>query len=123
MFSPTARSLTHWKDDLLGRKHRQLEFAPAPGPEVCPLCCRPIPAAQRDLHHLVPRVKGGKQTQAMHRICHRQIHALFSEAELAQRYASADALLEHPDVQRFVAWVDTKPADFYDSPKRANRRR
>lgn len=89
--------------------------------ELCPLCGREIPADQRDEHHLVPRLKGGKETTALHRICHRQIHALFSEAELARSYATVEALLEHPEVQKFVAWVSTKPPGFADSARRSNR--
>ncbi len=90
---------------------------------LCPLCEREIPPSQRDEHHLVPKLKGGRETQTMHRICHRQIHALFTEAELAQRFNTADALLEHPEVQKFVAWVKKKPADFYESVKMSNRKR
>ena len=59
----------------------------------------------------------------MHRICHRQIHALFSEAELAQRYSTAEALLEHPDVRKFVEWVKNKPLAFYETSKMSNRKR
>ncbi|UXI70085.1 hypothetical protein [Tahibacter amnicola] len=68
-------------------------------------------------------MKGGRVTQELHRICHRQIHALFSETELARTYNSAEALLEHPDVQSFVRWVRSKPDDFTDSAKRSNRRK
>ena len=96
---------------------------PSRNDEVCPLCNREIPAAQRDKHHLVPRVKGGRETEFMHRICHRQIHALFSEAELAQKYATIDALLQHPEVQKFVNWIQSKPVDFVDGPKMSHRRR
>ena len=89
----------------------------------CPLCDREIPPAQSDDHHLVPRLKGGKVTTAMHRVCHRQIHALFSEAELAQKYNTVEALLEVPEIQKFVNWVKTKPIEFCDSAKMSNRRR
>ena len=51
---------------------------------VCPICDRKIPNSQKDAHHLVPKSKGGKTTQYLHRICHRQIHALFSETKLAK---------------------------------------
>lgn len=93
-----------------------------PVPEICPLCGRIIPPSQRDDHHLVPRLKGGKETTALHRICHRQIHALFTESELARQYHSAEALLEHPEIQKFVAWVRTKPDDFIEQTKRSKRR-
>lgn len=95
----------------------------APEPEVCPLCGREIPPAVRDLHHLVPKLKGGKVTQSLHRICHRQIHALFTESELAQHYSTIEALLAHPDMQTFVKWVKTKPNDFMDRTRKSKRLR
>lgn len=97
---------------------------PKPGqPKICPLCGREIPTSQREEHHLVPKLKGGKKTVAMHRICHRTIHALFSESELATRYNSVEALLEHSSVQNFVKWIITKPVNFSDSAKQSNRTR
>jgi len=89
---------------------------------VCPLCGRPIPPSQRDAHHLVPRSRGGTRTQLLHRICHRQVHALFSETELAREYATADALLAHPDMARFVDWVRTKPPEFMERTRKSGRR-
>ena len=89
---------------------------------ICPLCGRPIPPAQQDAHHLVPRSRGGTQTQLLHRICHRQLHALFSETELAREYASIPALLAHPEVARFVAWVRSKPPGLIERTRRSGRR-
>ena len=108
----------------VARKRQEVEpwYRPAQEPE-CPLCDRPIPGDQQDDHHLVPRLKGGKATTTMHRICHRLIHALFTEAELAQRYSTAEALREHPDVQKFVAWVRRKPNGFCEGTKMSNRKR
>lgn len=91
--------------------------------ERCPLCERIIPPAQRDAHHLVPKMKGGKITVAMHRICHRQIHALFSETELARQFNTPEALLAHAAVKSFVEWVKKKPDDFFERTRRAARRR
>jgi hypothetical protein len=112
----------------LARRRSRLEPEPEAwqipaAPEVCPLCGRDIPSEQRDEHHLTPKVKGGRVTKHMHRICHRQIHALFSEAELARRYNSVEALLEHEDVRKFVAWVKSKPGDFIERTKRSRRLR
>lgn len=82
-------------------KQRELEnymnAIHGPSDPDCPLCDRAIPKSQQDKHHLVPKVKGGKETEVIHRACHRQIHALFSESELAKHYASPEALKEHPD--------------------------
>lgn len=88
---------------------------------ICPLCDRVIPPSQRDAHHLVPKSKGGRQTEYMHRICHRQIHALFTETELAKQLNSVEALLAHPGIQRFVAWVKTKPEDLMERTRKSQR--
>lgn len=86
----------------------------------CALCGRPIPPAQRDAHHLVPKSRGGTQTVWLHRVCHRQVHALFTETELARSYASPEALQGHPAMSRFLAWVSDKPPDF-NPPIRRSR--
>ena len=91
--------------------------------ERCPLCARAIPATQRDAHHLVPKMKGGRVTVALHRICHRQVHALFSETELAREFCTAEKLLANPEIQKFVQWVRTKPDDFFERTRRAGRRK
>ena len=93
------------------------------GDPECPLCGRPIPPAQQDAHHLVPRSRGGRETTLLHRICHRQLHALFSETELAREYASAEALRAHPEVAKFIDWVKTRPPGFMERTRRSARRR
>lgn len=93
----------------------------AVGWPACPLCGRPIPQQQQDRHHLVPKSKGGRETAFLQRICHRQIHALLTETELARQYASAEALLQHPEIRTFVAWVRTKPPDFFVATRKSRR--
>ncbi len=109
----------------MARKHREKIAAWHHPPQdvVCPLCGRDIPDDQRDAHHLVPKSRGGRQTQVLHRICHRQIHALFSEVELQTSYSTVKALLAHPEIETFVTWVRKKPPGFYDGTRRSNRRR
>lgn len=89
----------------------------------CPLCQRAIPPDQQDAHHLVPRSQGGRQTVLLHRICHRQIHALLSEVELARQYPSIEALSTHPELARFVAWVRRKPESFFQRTRKSTRLR
>jgi 5-methylcytosine-specific restriction endonuclease McrA len=88
---------------------------------VCPLCERFIPDSQKDAHHLVPKSKGGKNTQFLHRICHRQIHALFTETELARKYSSIVALAAQPELAIFINWVKTKPNDFFQRTSKSRR--
>ena len=88
---------------------------------ICPLCKREITTAQRDAHHLVPKSKGGRETQFLHRICHRQIHALFTENELANQYNSVENLLAHAEVSKFVGWVKTKPSHLMERTFKSQR--
>jgi hypothetical protein len=101
----------------------QLEALPVPrsSDTVCPLCERPIPLSQQDAHHLVPKSHGGVQTAVMHRICHRQIHALFTETELARQYATVEALKQPEEMARFIRWVQTKPDAFFEKSRKSQR--
>ena len=96
---------------------------PADDVTVCPLCNRPVPASQADAHHLVPKSKGGTQTVVLHRICHRQIHAVLTETELERHYFTVDRLLAHELVARFVRWVKDKPDDFIERTRKSRRLR
>lgn len=87
---------------------------------VCALCDRTIPPALHDAHHLVPKSRGGVTTVSLHRACHKQIHALFTETELAKKYATPQALRAHPELAKFSHWVKDKPNDF-NPPARRSR--
>ena len=81
--------------------------------DPCPLCGRPMePGPTIDRHHLVPRSRGGKETTHMHRVCHDKVHATFTEKQLQHEFSSAEALLQHEEIARFVAWVGKKDATF-----------
>lgn len=91
---------------------------------ICPLCGRPVPpGAAQSRHHLVPRLKGGKggETILLHHICHKEIHASLTEAELAQSYTTIAALRDHPRLARFIRWVAKRPPEFISRAK-GNRR-
>jgi HNH endonuclease len=97
-----------------------------PEAPLCPLCGRPIPAdARQSRHHLVPRLKGGRDgpVALLHQICHNTIHATLSEAELAGTYRDMAALRAHPRLARFVAWVATRPPGFHARTAGPRRRR
>jgi hypothetical protein len=88
-----------------------------PRPETrCELCGREQPLT---FHHLIPRAVHGKKrfqkrhtkqelrTRGLHlcRLCHHGIHDLISEKELAERFPTKAALLEHPALLKHIAWV------------------
>lgn len=88
---------------------------------ICPLCERTIPLLQRDAHHLVPKSHKGTQTVVLHRICHRQIHALFTETELAREFNHIEALKRHEEMTRFINWVKDKPDNFFERSRKSQR--
>ena len=82
---------------------------------ICPLCLRPIPpGVPQSLHHLIPKLKGGKggPTVLVHHICHKEIHATLSEADLARTYNTPEALRAHPRLAAFADWVARRPPGF-----------
>ena len=88
----------------------------------CPLCGRPMRAGSVvDQHHLVPKSKGGRETVQMHRICHRKLHTVLSEDELARDYATPERLREHPAIAAFIRWIRRRPPEFDDRHRRPKR--
>jgi hypothetical protein len=86
----------------------------------CALCGRAAPGLTR--HHLVPRTLHKRACTRRNfsraelytvtllcRPCHKQIHAVFTESELARGYASTEALAAHPKIARFVEWIARQP--------------
>ncbi|MEM9138698.1 MAG: HNH endonuclease [Pseudomonadota bacterium] len=93
---------------------------------ICPLCFRPIPVeAKQSLHHLIPKLKGGRGGPVirLHQICHNEIHAACSEAELARTYNTPEALRAHPRLATFIRWVAKKPPTFHSRTAGNGRRR
>lgn len=86
---------------------------------VCPLCMRPIPKSQKDAHHLIPKSRGGVDTVILHRLCHRQIHALLTENQLARNYSTVEALRGHPEIAKFIEWIGNKPSHIRAAIKRS----
>ena len=91
--------------------------ADEPNVPVCALCHRAL-GSRVEWHHRVPKSEGGSETIPVHPICHRAIHALVQNHELAAHYANLDALRARLDMQRFLRWIASKPADFHAPTRR-----
>jgi len=89
----------------------------------CPVCSRPLGDTNIDKHHLIPKCHKGRDPELIHKICHRKIHATFTEKELEKRYHSWDEIKSHPIIQAFIEWVSNRSIDFYDCSVTAHRRR
>ena len=87
---------------------------------TCELCGRVV--ERRTRHHLIPRsrhtnkrVKARFTREELHNTvslcpaCHRQIHRTLTEKELERGYNTVEALLSHPEIHRFVRWIEYKP--------------
>lgn len=49
----------------------------------------------------------------VHPICHRKIHAVFTNAELARMAGDMEVVKAHPAMRTFIRWVSTKHPDFH----------
>jgi hypothetical protein len=103
------------RKDRYQHEEEEVEAAPT----LCWLCERPMGEAV-EWHHPIPKSRGGKAKEPVHPICHQAIHANFSNSDLEKRYSTAEALLAHEEIGRFVAWVASKPPDFY-APTKSKR--
>lgn len=86
----------------------------------CWLCGRPL-GKRVEFHHPVPKSRGGRLTETVHPICHRTLHATFSNSELGRFGADREALTANPDIARFLVWVANKDPDFH-APTAARKR-
>ena len=90
--------------------------------ETCGLCGREVQQLTR--HHLIPRTRHRKirkdrnrkiDRQELNRTvplcgpCHRHVHVVLDNKELAREYNTLESLRAHPEVERFVEWVKDKP--------------
>ncbi len=93
---------------------------------TCPICLRPIPPdVPQSLHHLVPKLKGGKggPTVLLHHVCHKEIHARFTEAELARQFNTADAIRADGRMEGFLTWIAKRPPGFLSRVPGGHRKR
>ncbi|MEO1220226.1 MAG: HNH endonuclease [Pseudomonadota bacterium] len=85
--------------------------------ETCWLCGRPFDTLIQ-WHHPVPKSKKGRGTVPVHPICHKAIHANFTNAELARIGNDAETVQSNPAIAKFVTWVERKPPDFHAPTRR-----
>lgn len=79
----------------------------------CELCEREV--ASLTVHHLVPRSQGKKgeelPTALLCSACHRQLHALYSNRQLARELSSLEELKNDPAMRGFLRWIRKQQPD------------
>lgn len=63
------------------------------------------------LHHLTPKELGGTflPTARLCQPCHKQIHALYTNEELAARLPTLEALQLDDQIARYLKWIRKHP--------------
>jgi hypothetical protein len=78
----------------------------------CPICGRYMNKKNSNLHHLTPKLKGGKTTQEnmvrLHIVCHSKIHSLWSESQLMYDYDTIEKIMLDERMIKFAKWISTK---------------
>jgi hypothetical protein len=59
--------------------------------------------------------------EPVHPICHRAIHANFTNVELVRLPPEPAALAANPAMARFLKWIERKPPDFHVPTRTAQR--
>jgi len=85
----------------------------------CGICFRDVKSTSK--HHIKPKSRGGKNDDTVPacKTCHRQVHALYTEKELA--LMSFEDLLKQPDMSKYLKWIRGRKGEF--KAKRSKRRR
>ncbi|QLY79356.1 HNH endonuclease [Clostridium intestinale] len=86
---------------------------------ICALCEREV--SELTEHHLIPREEGGRhlETIMICKPCHAQIHALFSNKELALHLYKLSLLKEDDKIKRYLKFIKKHPGDSHINIKKS----
>jgi hypothetical protein len=91
---------------------------------ICPICEREMLKGNSiDKHHFTPKCRGGKASEYLHKICHRKIHSIWTEKELEKEFNDPNKVCTHPEMEKFIAWVQKKDPEFMDKNEQHNRKK
>jgi hypothetical protein len=100
---------------------------------MCELCLREATPLTR--HHLLPQCRHNKPRFSRHhtreegltriallcKACHSAVHSTLTEKQLEQTYNTIEALQSHPELERFLCWIRTKPPNFQPLSRKRQR--
>ncbi|MFC7370590.1 HNH endonuclease [Fictibacillus iocasae] len=90
---------------------------------TCELCRRND--VELTVHHLIPKEMGGtfQPTALLCRPCHKQIHAIYENQELAIRLYTIELLKEDEKIGAFLKWIKKQPSSKLVHTKKPNNRK
>ncbi|MCA1030975.1 HNH endonuclease [Bacillus timonensis] len=99
----------------MGRKSKSLG--------ICELCHREN--VEVTIHHLTPKEMGGtfEPTAQLCIPCHKHIHAVYTNDELAIRLNTIPALQADEKISSFIKWIQKQPPGKLPKIKKANERK
>ena len=85
---------------------------------ICQLCDRKVDKLTK--HHLLPREEGGCEEHISYICsdCHRQIHALYTNKELAIRLDTIDKLKNDEKIHKYLKFIQIGGTSCHSSIKR-----
>lgn len=90
---------------------------------TCELCSRD--ELELTVHHLTPKELGGTflPTANVCIACHKQIHALYTNEELAIRLYTIASLQDDEKISSFLKWIRKQPATKQVRIRKSNERK
>ncbi|MDQ6599043.1 HNH endonuclease [Bacillus salipaludis] len=90
---------------------------------TCELCGRS--EVEITVHHLLPKEMGGTfgATANFCIPCHKQVHALYTNEEIASRLSTLKDLREDHQLSRFVKWIRKQAPTKLMKIKKSNQRK
>ncbi|OLS40403.1 restriction endonuclease [Bacillus sp. MRMR6] len=90
---------------------------------VCELCGRSD--VETTIHHLLPKEMGGTfgPTANLCIPCHKQVHALYTNEEIAGRLTTICEMREDERLAKFIKWVRKQPSTKIMKIRKSNQRK
>jgi 5-methylcytosine-specific restriction enzyme A len=91
--------------------------------DTCELCGRT--EVETTVHHLLPKEMGGTfgATADLCIPCHKQIHALYTNEEIAARLTTIKDLQRDEQLARFIKWIRKQPPTKIMKIRKSNDRK
>lgn len=90
----------------------------------CPICKRKMfYGFSVNRHHFIPKSRGGKEMDFVHKICHSKIHSIWTNKELEREFSDPEKIIDHPLMEGFLVWIKNKDPLFYMSTRSSSRKK